>query len=121
MGFICKKCDREIAINYNGQRAETLIVICPVCHSTVEASSCFGFGPVWPACIYFGDKLIAKFTQIGEYSQKEFELEVLGDTVTFELSEELRNSNYKEHFTICNMIIKLLEKRGFVPTVSKGL
>lgn len=73
----CKNCNKEIILNNKGTHAETLIVICPVCGSVVEASSCYGFGPVWPACIYCGDRLIAEIRKTGPYRDNNFELQIL--------------------------------------------
>lgn len=112
--FQCKKCNTEIHRNHDGKRAETLIIICPVCHSVVEASSCYGFGPVWPACIYCGDRLLAEFRKTGAYQDNQFELEILGETVPFVLDEELRKDNYKRHFEICDRIMDLLREQKLI-------
>ena len=107
----CKNCNKEIILNNKGTHAETLIVICPVCGSVVEASSSYGFAPVWPACIYCGDRLIAEIRKTGPYRDNNFELQILDKKEPLELNDELRKENYKRHFEICDMVIDLLRER----------
>ena len=110
--FKCKNCNTEIHLQNKGVHAETLIVLCPRCHTVVEASSCYGFGPVWPACIYCGDRLVAEIKKTGPYRDNNFELCILGEKVPFPLSDQLRKENYKRHFEICDLIIDLLRERN---------
>ncbi|MCM1498184.1 MAG: hypothetical protein NC124_06920 [Clostridium sp.] len=103
----CKQCGKEIPFVHQ-HRAETLIVLCPDCGCYVEASSCYGFGPVWPACIYNGDVLVAVFDKVGKDSGDQFELRVFDQVMSFVLYDELRINNYKKHFEICKLIVSYL-------------
>ena len=105
--FCCKNCGETIE-RKDGKRAETLIIICPKCHSVVEASSCYGFGPVWPACIYCGDRLLAEIERSGSPKDPILKLKILGSPMPLPISEQLRKDNYKKHFDICEIVIQML-------------
>ena len=104
--FRCKKCNHEI--QYIQQKpAGTFVLLCPVCGEVITAESEYGFGPVWPACFYYGNSLIAEFyhTEQGD----DFELKIMDIVVPFELSPQLKQENYKRHMEICGLIINLLK------------
>ena len=41
-----------------GEDVHTTYVVCPKCKKAIYAASDFGFGPVWPAHMYYGNCLL---------------------------------------------------------------
>ena len=81
--FKCKNCNnRDPSSKQRSTRGDTDRSL-PLCHTVVEASSCYGFGPVWPACIYCGDRLVAELKKTGPYRDNIFELWILGKKCPF--------------------------------------
>ena len=80
----------------------------------VEASSCYGFGPVWPACIYCGVRLLAEIERSGPPKNPVLELKILGRPAPLPISEQLRKDNYKRHFDICEIVIRMLRERMLI-------
>ncbi len=106
--FRCKKCNQEVQL-IQQKSAGTFVLLCPVCGEVITAESEYGFGPVWPACFYYGNRQVAEFYQKSQGN--DFELKILDKVVPFELSPQLKQENYKRHFEICGLIINLLKDR----------
>lgn len=106
--FRCKKCNHEVQF-IQQKRAGTFVLLCPVCGEVITMESEYGFGPVWPACFYYGNRLVAEFYHTEQGN--DFELKIMDKVVPFELSPQLKQENYKRHMEICGLIINLLKDR----------
>ena len=104
--FRCKKCNQEVQL-IQKIGAGTFVLLCPCCGEVITAESEYGFGPVWPACFYYGNRKVAEFYK--RKQDNEFELKILDKIVPFVLSPHLKQENYKRHFEICGLIINLLK------------
>ena len=71
----CKHCGKEFDYQYHHATQE---LYCPFCFAEVESLSEFGFGPVWPAYFFIGNKEIAAINEFGKYPDLEFVLEIYG-------------------------------------------
>ena len=55
----CQRCKLEYAIDRVSPGSEhTTYVICPKCKRRIYAASDYGFGPVWPAYVYYGNDCV---------------------------------------------------------------
>lgn len=100
----CKRCKLEYAIDRVSPESEhTTYVICPKCKRSIYAASDYGFGPVWPAYVYYGNDYVfsVDFSDAGECETKD-----LYGTQKINLTRRLARNNYKHHMKILALIHK---------------
>ena len=100
----CQRCKLEYAIDRVSPESEsTTYVICPKCKRSIYAASDYGFGPVWPAYVYYGNDFA--FT-VDFTDADECEIEDSYGTQKFNLPKRFARNNYKHHMKILALIHK---------------
>lgn len=100
----CKRCKLEYEIDRVSSECEhTTYVICPKCKRSIYAASDYGFGPVWPAYVYYGNDFA--FT-VDFTDDVECEIEDSYGTQKFNLPKRFARNNYKRHMKILALIHK---------------
>lgn len=100
----CQRCKLEYAIDRVSPDSEsTTYVICPKCKRSIYAASDYGFGPVWPAYVYYGNDFVFSV----DFSDKgECEIDDSYGTQKFNLPRRFARNNYKHHMKILALIHK---------------
>jgi NAD-dependent SIR2 family protein deacetylase len=100
----CKRCKLEYDINHVSSESEySTYVICPKCKRSIYAASDYGFGPVWPAYVYYGNDFAfaVDFSHDGEC-----EIEDSYGSSKVKLPRRFLRNNYKHHMKILAHIHK---------------
>lgn len=69
----CPHCKGVFDYQYHHATQE---LYCPFCFFVIESVSDYGFGPVWPAYFFVGNKEIAVINQFGKYPDFRYELDI---------------------------------------------
>ena len=101
----CNNCNIEFEINYDSPENEhTTYIICPKCKKQVYASSDFGFGPVWPANMYLGNKLLLTVTFLSDNHYEITYKSSLEKVIA--IPKRYSKNNYQHHIKILEYIHK---------------
>lgn len=106
MSIKCNKCNIDYNTNccYPAESEHTTYIICPKCKKRIYGVSDYGFGPVWPAHMYYGNDLVLRVTFS---SKKEYEIKYeFNNNKKISIPQKYLNNNYKYHFEILDYIYK---------------
>ena len=105
----CNNCNVGYTIKYQTHEdVHTTYVVCPKCKKAIYAASDFGFGPVWPAHMYYGNCLLLT---VDFFSDNRYEITFKSAPQTdIMIPKRSKKNNYKYHFNIMEHIHKKIQK-----------